>query len=170
MNPSELQQYPSLRASWLLSLLKLGLLPDVEIIEECHPKVVDDRERFWIAHYRKFSKLTNMTDGGDGGATITGRKLGPRPLKVRLKISKIRKAQGTSYLTFEQRKARGRAIADARKRNGTTNKGKRWKCSEEARKKFSELAKKRVLTQKGRAQIIAARYGKGNKKEIVARA
>lgn len=55
------------KARWIQSLLKQGLLPIRQILEECDELIWEERERDWIAFYRKISApLTNGTEGGDG--------------------------------------------------------------------------------------------------------
>lgn len=59
------------RANWIRQVLARGELPQIEAIE-CGLWSVDNtnlRERYWIGNLRQLGyKLTNMTDGGDGGA------------------------------------------------------------------------------------------------------
>lgn len=59
------------RANWIRQVLARGDLPQIEAIE-CglwSPDNINLRERYWIANLRQLGvKLTNMTDGGDGGA------------------------------------------------------------------------------------------------------
>jgi hypothetical protein len=54
------------KQNWLNQLKRLGLLPVMEIIEECGEDWAD-RERYWISYHRRTgAKLTNLTDGGEG--------------------------------------------------------------------------------------------------------
>ena len=55
---------------WIRSLLKEGVSPSILVLEECERQLLDEREVFWINHYRRLGyKLTNMTTGGTGGNT-----------------------------------------------------------------------------------------------------
>ena len=63
---------------WIGNLIKLGMKPIVEIVEECPSSAVDpnewlnDAERFYISYFRSLGfRLTNETDGGMG---LSGRK------------------------------------------------------------------------------------------------
>lgn len=54
------------RDCWIRSLVDAGIRPVYQVIEQGQGDGWQDRERFWIAHYRLECKLTNLTDGGDG--------------------------------------------------------------------------------------------------------
>jgi hypothetical protein len=56
-------------ACWVQSLVKRGLRPLIEKIEECTEDNWQERERYWIKEYRKIYNLTNTLDGGEGCAT-----------------------------------------------------------------------------------------------------
>lgn len=58
-------RFNSHRHKWIRSLLREGLLPQIEIIEEIELDADwQERERFWIEYYGK--QLTNATAGGEG--------------------------------------------------------------------------------------------------------
>lgn len=70
------------KSRWILSLLRKGLYPIMEIVEECDSSDVGNREIFWIAYYRNLGKkLTNMADGGIGGNTLTTEEIRDRHSK-----------------------------------------------------------------------------------------
>lgn len=56
------------RACWIRSLRKRGERPVMRVIETVPDDVSwQEREKYWIAHYREIgANLTNGTDGGDG--------------------------------------------------------------------------------------------------------
>jgi hypothetical protein len=67
-------------ARWLRGLLRKGRSPTVEIIEKCGADAVADREISWIAKYRaEGSRLTNLTDGGEG---TSGRVVSPTTRRI----------------------------------------------------------------------------------------
>ena len=69
VNPSNHKEY------WLNSLKKLGLVPEIVILETTSQKFSSEAEIFWIAKYRSEENLlTNVTEGGEGGAVFLGRK------------------------------------------------------------------------------------------------
>src|ERR1700753_3270619 len=52
--------------SWINSLLRRGLSPDMIVLETCGPDVWKEREIALIAQYRAASsRLLNVADGGD---------------------------------------------------------------------------------------------------------
>ena len=56
----------SLKSSWILSLLQSGLLPILEIIEQCNDCKWQEREQYWIRYYKELGfDLKNMTLGGE---------------------------------------------------------------------------------------------------------
>jgi hypothetical protein len=77
---------PTHKNNWVKSLLKQGLAPILDVLEECVDVTsMNEAERFWIAYLRYVgARLTNATDGGDGLAA--GSK---RPAAV---VEKIRRA------------------------------------------------------------------------------
>lgn len=53
------------RDRWIKKLKSENLYPDLLILEECDYNVWEEREIFWIKHYREIGKnLTNSTEGG----------------------------------------------------------------------------------------------------------
>lgn len=54
------------KESWLRSLYKDNILNNIKmiVIEECTLNVIDEREIFFIALYRRETDLTNLSDGG----------------------------------------------------------------------------------------------------------
>ena len=62
-------------SAWLRSLVTVGLMPEMRVIEETSEQLWQARERFWINHFRQSGvRLTNGTEGGEGGATCNGKK------------------------------------------------------------------------------------------------
>lgn len=71
------------RYSWIISLLKNNQKPTIELLEEVENDG-NERECYWIA---TLPNLTNMTKGGDGGDTNSGKKFGPFSADIINKIS-----------------------------------------------------------------------------------
>lgn len=66
------KRYNHHTANWIKSLLKQGLKPVIELIEECETDVLNDKEIYYIAMFRKSGvRLTNIADGGQTGSCKT---------------------------------------------------------------------------------------------------
>lgn len=76
-------------ACWIQSLIKKGEHPIIEVIEECSEDNWQEREIYWIQEYRKLHDLTNLLNGGEGGATY-GRLGTPWSEKQRINNRKAR--------------------------------------------------------------------------------
>jgi hypothetical protein len=71
---SEAKSKPGKRyvLNWINSLLDKGLLPVMDLVEECTEDNWEEKEKYWIKHFRQENpKLCNQCDGGLGG---TGEK------------------------------------------------------------------------------------------------
>jgi hypothetical protein len=68
----------SYKARWIRSLQRDNTKPGLMILEEVMVSEWIEAEKRWIAHYRSIgAKLTNITEGGQGGATNKGKKSKP---------------------------------------------------------------------------------------------
>lgn len=101
--------------SWIISLLKQGLKPVIELLDEIsYNRDWEWLEQYWISQMKSWNfNLINMTDGGDGNKnqkfskeTIEKRKLKiigiPRSSYVRIKISNSHKGKKLSESTKEK--------------------------------------------------------------------
>lgn len=61
----KLNKFKTHKNNWINDLIEKGLEKEITIhlIEECDLGIIDERERFWINHY-KSNKLTNTSVGG----------------------------------------------------------------------------------------------------------
>lgn len=57
---------------WINELKLHKLLPDVKVLEECDKTIWQQRERYWIAKYRKIYDLLNMDGGGITSKHVAG--------------------------------------------------------------------------------------------------
>ena len=56
----------SKKNSWIIHLIKNGMQPVMEVLEECKESEWIDREKYWIMYYKKLGfNLKNMTLGGE---------------------------------------------------------------------------------------------------------
>lgn len=53
--------------NWIRNVYKNGFVVKIKLIEECDDSIWEKREKFWID---KYTNLTNLTEGGDGGHGI----------------------------------------------------------------------------------------------------
>lgn len=62
------------KSNWIKSLLKMGLKPILNIIQECNTENVNELEVYWISKFKKDGiKLTNSSMGGEVGVDWTGK-------------------------------------------------------------------------------------------------
>lgn len=54
------------KINWIQKLIKEGLKPELEILEEVSEDNWKEKERFYISKYRELYDLTNCKDGGEG--------------------------------------------------------------------------------------------------------
>jgi len=62
------KKYSHYAACWIKGLIKKGLKPTICLVESCPTIILNSQEMFWIKVCRKYCKLTNLTDGGDGNS------------------------------------------------------------------------------------------------------
>lgn len=73
---------------WIQSLIKKGIRPLIELIEEVSIENWEEKEIYWIDYYKKINpKLTNHTKGGQGQRV--GFKHTPEAIEKIRKASKI---------------------------------------------------------------------------------
>lgn len=66
------KQEQNWRTHWIAELLRLGYRPRIELIQEVPDAFWRQAEPYWIAYYRAIGcRLTNGTEGGDGGYSPT---------------------------------------------------------------------------------------------------
>ncbi len=67
--PCRLKNDKTYKGSWIKSLVASGLTPEVDVLEEHETSAnLAEAEKFFIAYFRSIGcRLTNLTDGGDGG-------------------------------------------------------------------------------------------------------
>jgi len=129
------------KACWIQSLTKIGLKPEIELIEKCYTENWKEREKYWINHFRNLNrKLTNVSDGGDDNSAIWNNP------EYRQRHSGIH-----HHMKLPENK-----LKVTGSKNGMF--GKRH--SPEALKKISEASKKQIITQETCKKISLALCGK----------
>lgn len=124
----------TLKNNWIRSLLNEGLKPVMTLTDYSESRDdINAKEKYWIVKYREWGcDLKNMTDGGDGGDTMSGRKLSKA---ASLKISqsklgiprpdlsasnKITKSKSVAQIDYQNKKVIQvfNSVADAAKITG----------------------------------------------------
>lgn len=136
---SESKKADNHKDRWIRQLRRNKLVPRVVTIDIVADKEWEKKERGWIAFFRKSGiRLTNSTDGGNGGRKVSE--------GTRLKMSLAQRGKKVSVETREKLRL--------------ANTGK--KMSAEARTKMSESRKNRVIGPETRKLLSLA--AKGNKR------
>lgn len=136
---------------WVQDLKAQGLRPILVIVEEVPRAMWEDKERYWIAHYRNANtELTNVTSGGMGFRDI--------PEEIELDRRRKVSAARMGMVFSEEHK---KHLADAkRKQFATTNSreilSRHWaKLSDSEVLEVLDMAKHRVFSQR----VIGKLYG-----------
>lgn len=129
-------------SNWILSILRDGKRPIIELIEECHYSIWQEREVFWIS---QFDNLINLTEGGDGCKGF---------IHDQVTIDKLRKVNLGRKHTQEfkdnmSKRLKGVPFTEEHKENISKSlKGK--KASEETKKKLSEAHRGTIQSEESR--------------------
>lgn len=126
---------------WIVSLKKLGLLPELVIIETTTFDKINERERFWIAEYRSLGfNLTNLTDGGEG---CKGRKHSEET-KALMSFQRMGNKYSLGFIHSQETRKKM-----SERHSGMTGK----KHSEESRSKMSQKLSNRMLSEEHKSNI-----------------
>lgn len=191
---SALEREDTWKARWVKSLLRLGLVPRLQVLAELNEGEIDACEIAWIAFARAEGwPLTNLTDGGEGAlhpapdvverrrASMIGRKLSD---ETKAKISAANKAAHARPETRERMRAViaksktpetiekirqaniGKKVSEQTRALMSRNRKLRPPASAEHRKNLSEAGKGRVFSEESRAKITEGlrRYHASKKK------
>jgi hypothetical protein len=139
----------SYKNNWIKGLLESGLKPIFNVIDEVLLEEWSFWERFYISLYKSWNlKLTNLTEGGDTGPCLKGKKNGMYGRKhtseTKLKIGLINK--GNKYNL-------GKHLSKKTKlKIGLANKGNKYNLgritSEETKNKISLANKGKIKSKK----------------------
>jgi hypothetical protein len=136
----------SYKCNWIRSMLRKGQAPTITTLEEVGGNGSAD-EKEWIAYFRSYRiKLTNGTEGGDGGDTFR-LKSGLEKQIFRNKMSKITKGRVVSLET--------------RRKIGITLKGHEYHpLTPEGRKRTIEKLTRLRRSLETRARMSKAQKGR----------
>jgi hypothetical protein len=96
----------TLKNNWIKSLKSKGLNPLMNLIDsDINRELINEKEKYWIIKHREWDcDLKNMTSGGDGGDTMSGRKLSEEA-KKKISIANKGRTRDMDYLNSKKRKA-----------------------------------------------------------------
>lgn len=162
--------------NWINNLLKNGQYPIMEIIDEVDISEWQFWEKYWISQFKAWGfKLTNGTDGGDGGNTF---KTLPTFKKLKTK-EKLSKSRNFFYKTHENAN-KGKKLSEEVKNKISKNNSKYWlgkthsnetkdkisfsligkKLSEITKLKIGKKSKNRLHSEESKEKIRIANIGK----------
>jgi len=153
----------SYKSRWIKTLLRQGLLPDLQILEPIDVLVWKEKERDWIKFYRNCKyKVVNETEGGEGHGGWNAGICTPQ--ETRKKISNSLKgrntwSRGKSFSESARAKLRGRIPWNKGKHlpEEMVEKMKTRRPSDESRRKMSEAHKGKPNHQTGRHHTEATK-------------
>ena len=158
-------------AKCIWSLLKVDKLPVISLVETCTETNWEEREKYWIAYYKKTGELTNLTDGGEG---LLGLKL-TEEHKRRISLAnknhvvteetrqKLRLANIGKTFSIETRQKISRfhtgkfKTAEHRKKIGNKHRGKN--VSAETREKLRHANIGKIVSEAAKIKMSLARRG-----------
>lgn len=97
----------TLKNNWIKSLAKKNQKPLMVVIDSADTRdKVNKLERYWIKYHKnKGIELKNMTDGGDGGDTMSGRSLTEEQSR-KISLSKIGVPNPQTAITNRKHKSK----------------------------------------------------------------
>lgn len=107
----------TLKNNWIKSILKKQELPIMIVIDSAKTRGdINSLEKYWIIKHKDWGFcLKNMTDGGDGGDTMSGRKLTPEQC---LKISQRNKGRVRPDLSESNKEKKSKSVLQINPENG----------------------------------------------------
>lgn len=158
------------RMNWIRSILNSDKIPVIKLVEIVSEGIWQERERFWISHFRSIGcDLTNSCDGGIGtinpsketrekmSAANRGRILSD---KTREKISAAGRGRVHSHETKEKMTAawrRNKRAQEHLQRLSSANIGR--KRSRQTREKIGNASRGRKHTMETKLKMSAAHLG-----------
>jgi len=154
------------KGNWIKTLLRGGLEPVVEILDE-HPEQEErewqESERFWISYLRFLGcRLTNQESGGNGGKRIseeTKEKI--RRANIGKKATEETLAKMRAYRASAETKAKMSAIRTGKKRSASfCEKNRNRITSDETKRKISLAKMGSKQSEKVREALRVANLGR----------
>lgn len=167
------------KAEWIRELLKLGLYPELRILEECTRENWIEREVQWIAdEIAKGTDLFNIAEGGNNPPDWAGRQQTPEHVRKRVEARKRRgnykHSEETKKKISRNRKGKnlgnthtkGKPLSEEHKRklskvlSGKNAPNYGLKMPEETKRKISEAKKGRPLSEEHKKKLSKINKGR----------
>ena len=144
------------RVNWIKGLMKIGLMPEIFVIEETTEDYWEREERWFINYFRAIGcNLTNGTDGGEGSYGFKHNQEAKDKLR-QVRLGKIPSEETRRKMSASQL---GRKHSDETKRKiSEANSGR--KLSEETIERIIVRNKERKHSESAKRKISAANKGK----------
>ena len=154
--PKRLASDDTYKARWIRSVLVDGYRPTIEVVEEFGTaEQLAEAEQFWICQFRALGfKLTNLTDGGDGGWG--------RPCTLQTRAKRAASMLGFRHSEETKRKLSGRPVNE-RQRAAVAESNRRrkgWKHTPEALAKISVAHKGKRIDDEHRVASSRVQGGR----------
>lgn len=131
--------------------IKVWRFETLEVLDESESiDLLNYKEIYWIRHYNTFNNGYNSTEGGDGGATNTGKRWSLES------IEKMRQSKLGKIMSEEQKQK----ISETKKKQKRTAPNKGVPCSEDKKLKLSQANKGKFLSNETKQKISEAMKGK----------
>jgi hypothetical protein len=146
--------------SWIKKLLSEGNSPNLVILERGDGPW-QEREKYWIQHYRNLGvRLTNSTNGGDGACGLlvseeTRRKIGNQSRESKRYVNWINAAISSNIGRKQSKEAIEKRVAKVIGR----------KMSQETKDKIRAKALGRAVSEETKAKMSASHVGKVKSEE-----
>jgi len=139
---------------WIKSLLKEGVIPQLIVISYHESaNLLPQAEIAAIKYHREIGcKLTNGTDGGDGGATMTGKTMS---IEARAKISKFNQGHVVSIETRKKLSIAKLGVKNSPEANAKISKAHKGlhKSTEKHKAATAESNRNRVWSEESRKKV-----------------
>jgi group I intron endonuclease len=156
----EARQNKCYRHRWIISLIKLGLTPKIELLDHCETFQWSETERYWISMFKFWGfKLVN---GDDGGRGTKGLKHSEETKKI---LSASRRGIPQSQETVQKRVAKN---TGKKRSKEFCDKNAKWWIGRNHR---PETREKMSLAKRGKrpsdlAMSVLSQMAEGNKLRV----
>lgn len=146
------------KEKWIFSLYKLGLTPELVIIETTIETKANEAEQFWIAEYRAEGfQLTNGTDGGEG---FFGYKPSKETIEKITAIHRGKKRSPEETIRLSKLRLGVPHTEDTRRKMSNSHLGLTHTISEDTKHKISVSNLGKKLSEETRERMSKSQTGR----------